>query len=73
MQLDQKKIMEQWDFWRRRIAKGDESSAPRDWFESILDWECPECEQNEDYGMNFCAFCGRQLWHKEKGSKDING
>ncbi|MDD4082372.1 MAG: zinc ribbon domain-containing protein [Sphaerochaetaceae bacterium] len=23
---------------------------------------CPECDQNADSGMNFCAFCGRQLW-----------
>ena len=23
---------------------------------------CPECEQNADSGMNFCAFCGRELW-----------
>lgn len=22
---------------------------------------CPECEQNFADGMNFCAFCGRQL------------
>ena len=29
--------MRQWDYWRKRIANGDKSSAPRDWFESILD------------------------------------
>ena len=23
--------------------------------------ECPECKQNAADGMNFCAFCGRQL------------
>ena len=23
---------------------------------------CPECQQNHESGMNFCAFCGRQLW-----------
>ena len=28
--------------------------------------QCPECEQNHESGMNFCANCGRQLWHKEK-------
>jgi len=22
--------------------------------------QCPECEQNKDSGMNFCAFCGRE-------------
>ncbi len=26
--------------------------------------QCPECEQNQESGMNFCAFCGRQLWHR---------
>lgn len=26
--------------------------------------QCPECKQNGDSGMNFCAFCGRQLWHR---------
>ena len=25
--------------------------------------QCPECVQNAESGMNFCAFCGRQLWH----------
>lgn len=25
---------------------------------------CPECEQNADSGMNFCAFCGRELWRE---------
>ena len=27
-----------------------------------LEKQCPECQQNEDSGMNFCAFCGRRLW-----------
>lgn len=31
-------IMKQWDFWRKSIAEGDKGSAPRDWFESILDY-----------------------------------
>jgi hypothetical protein len=26
--------------------------------------QCPECEQNGESGMNFCANCGRQLWHR---------
>jgi hypothetical protein len=26
--------------------------------------QCPECQQNGDSGMNFCANCGRQLWHR---------
>lgn len=29
----------------------------------IANQTCPECEQNAKSGMNFCAFCGRQLWH----------
>jgi hypothetical protein len=28
-------IMKQWDYWRAQIAKGDKSSAPRDWFECL--------------------------------------
>ena len=35
--INRDQIMQQWDFWRKRIAEGDNSSAPRDWFESILD------------------------------------
>lgn len=31
------RIMKQWDYWRKQIANGDKSSAPRDWFESILE------------------------------------
>ena len=34
---DRQNIMDQWDYWRKRIAEGDKSSAPRDWFESVLD------------------------------------
>ena len=34
---DRQNIMKQWDYWRKRIAEGDTSSAPRDWFESVLD------------------------------------
>jgi hypothetical protein len=30
-------IMKQWDYWRKQIADGDTSSAPRDWFECILE------------------------------------
>ena len=32
------KIMKQWDYWRKQIANGDTSSAPRDWFESTIDY-----------------------------------
>lgn len=35
--MDREKIMQQWDYWRGRIATGDWSSSPRDWFESVLD------------------------------------
>lgn len=34
---DINKIMLQWDHWRKQIAEGDTSSAPRDWFESVID------------------------------------
>ena len=30
------KRMKQWDIWRRKIAEGDTSSAPRDWFEGVI-------------------------------------
>jgi len=32
--------------------------------------ECPECKQNAADGMNFCAFCGRQLWTTLKPGPD---
>ena len=32
------KLMNQWDYWRKQIADGDKSSAPRDWFESTIDY-----------------------------------
>lgn len=35
------------------------------WASKMMEPECPECQQNKDSGMNFCAFCGRQLWHIE--------
>ena len=35
--IDTEKIMKQWDFWRKRIAEGDKSSAPSDWFGSVID------------------------------------
>ena len=35
--IDQTKIMKQWDYWRGEIADGHVGSAPRDWFESVLD------------------------------------
>ena len=31
---------------------------------------CPECEQNADSGMNFCAFCGRELWREPINRKE---
>jgi len=35
--IDTEKIMKQWDCWRKRIANGDKSSAPSDWFASVID------------------------------------
>lgn len=31
------KLMQQWDYWRKQIADGDKSSAPRDWFECVIE------------------------------------
>lgn len=42
--IDREKIMEQWDRERAKIAAGDTSSAPRDWFENLLD----EIENDRD-------------------------
>ena len=41
--MNRESIMIQWDMYRKRIAEGDKSSGPRDWFESFLD----EIEQLE--------------------------
>ena len=27
--------------------------------------QCPECQQNKEDNMNFCANCGRQIWDLE--------
>ena len=35
--IDTEKIMKQWDAMRKRIAEGDKSSAPSDWFGSVID------------------------------------
>jgi hypothetical protein len=35
--MTEEEIMKQWDYWRGEIANGHKGSAPRDWFESILD------------------------------------
>ena len=34
---DYERLMKQLDYWRKEIADGDTSSAPRDWFESTID------------------------------------
>jgi hypothetical protein len=42
--IDYEEIMKQWDSWRKYIADGGRTSAPRDWFESILEY-CLELEE----------------------------
>ena len=37
IKIDTEKIMKQWDAMRKRIAEGDKSSAPSDWFGSVID------------------------------------
>jgi len=37
MEINQKKYLKQWDYWRNEIANGDTGSSPQDWFESVLD------------------------------------
>mgnify|MGYP006291662389 CR=1 FL=1 len=32
------RIMENWDYYRDMIAKGDRGSLPRDWFEGVLEF-----------------------------------
>jgi len=36
--VEYEKLMKQWDYWRKQISDGDTSSAPRDWFESTIDY-----------------------------------
>ena len=36
--IEYEKIMKQWDYWREQIADGHKGSAPRDWFESVIDY-----------------------------------
>jgi molecular chaperone GrpE (heat shock protein) len=47
-------LMEQWDYWRARIAGGDAGSAPRDWFESVVDWLT---EKAEDWREKYIICC----------------
>ena len=35
--MDRETVMMMWDERRKAIADGDKSSAPRDWFEALLD------------------------------------
>ena len=37
MNFDEDRIMKEWDLWRNKIANGNKSSSPRDWFENLLD------------------------------------
>ena len=30
-------LMRHWEYWREQIANGNTSSAPRDWFEKVLE------------------------------------
>ena len=41
--MDREKIMNEWGYWRNEIANGHKGSAPRDWFESILDYYDEQC------------------------------
>jgi hypothetical protein len=45
----QEKIMKQWDYWRGEIADGHEGSAPRDWFESVIDGYDEKLEKIKDW------------------------
>ena len=46
--MEREQIMEQWDYWRAEIAEGNRSTAPRDWFESILDYYEEKLENKEN-------------------------
>jgi hypothetical protein len=46
--MDREEILKQWDYWRREIANGNKGSAPRDWFESILDYYEEKQRDEED-------------------------
>ena len=46
--IDTEKIMKQWDAMRKRIAEGDKSSAPSDWFASVIDSLTEQIAQRSD-------------------------
>ena len=48
--MNRKLIMEQWDEWRWQIADGHRGSAPRDWFESILDYYEEKIQESYEKG-----------------------
>jgi hypothetical protein len=39
-------LMKKWDYWRKQITDGDTSSAPRDWFESTIDYLIEKVSEN---------------------------
>jgi hypothetical protein len=60
------KIMKEWDYWRKQIANGHKGSAPRDWFESILDSYDEKKELSmEEKQHKLCKICNRLSWHED--------
>ena len=57
------RVMQQWDYWRKQIANGDKTSAPRDWFESLAPTAEAQLERltAEQVGQAICdqARCSR--------------
>jgi hypothetical protein len=45
----------------KQMLKKALKKAIEEGLEIIAKKQCPECNQNKNSGMNFCAFCGREL------------
>ncbi|HUS89285.1 MAG TPA: hypothetical protein VMW91_07975 [Desulfosporosinus sp.] len=50
--MNRETILKQWDYWRKQIADGNTASAPRDWFESILDYYEEQIQDDKQSGGN---------------------
>ena len=41
--VDYEGLMREWDYWRGQIAGGSKASAPRDWFENVIEYVAECC------------------------------
>lgn len=65
-------VMQQRDYWRKEIAEGDRSSAPRDWFESLAELLATESQQvavSQGGAVRYCYECG-SIGEVSEGKRD---